>query len=52
MTKTRALSSRDGNWEVGKVELQLFVEAAERMTPAERKAFTQVLAPRRVRVKG
>lgn len=41
--------SKSGKWEVGTEELRLFVKAAERMTPVQRRAFTQALAPGKVR---
>lgn len=36
-------------WEVGTQELRLYVQAAARMTPAQREAFTNVVAPLKVR---
>lgn len=42
------LVDRKGHWEVGKGELQLFAEAAQRMTPTQRQAFVDVLTPHRV----
>lgn len=46
------LGSKREKWEVGTQELRLFVEAAERMSSAQRHAFTNVLAPRRVNNRG
>lgn len=40
--------SKSEKWEFGTQELRLFVEAAERMSSAQRRAFTNALAPRLV----
>lgn len=42
------IDRKSGKWEVGAKELRLFVEAAKRMTSAQRHTFTHVLAPHRV----
>ncbi|CAN0235003.1 unnamed protein product, partial [Pylaiella littoralis] len=44
--------TKSGKWEVGTQELRLFVEAAGRMTSAQRHAFTNALAPRRSKSDG